>query len=119
MRIRWLYVLGGGFLAELLMAAVALPLNISPATRPILLYTIVPLCLAATFGFGAWVASKASGKYVLHGVLVGVVAAILYLPAFMQDQPLIYMIANGLKLVGGAAGGLLIASRRRAPRALA
>ena len=113
MRIRWLYVLGGGFLAELLMAAVALPFNISPATRPVLLYIVVPLCLAATFAFGAWVASKATGKYVLHGVLVGAVAAILYLPAFMQDQPLIYVIANGLKLVGGAAGGLLIASRRR------
>jgi len=44
---------------------------------------------------------------------VGVVAALFYLAiAWGQPQPLLYKIAHGLKIAGGAAGGV-VASRRK------
>jgi uncharacterized membrane protein YdcZ (DUF606 family) len=49
----------------------------------------------------------------LHGLLVGVVAALLYLiVAWGQPEPLLYKVAHGLKLVGGLLGGLFAKSSR-------
>jgi len=45
---------------------------------------------------------------------VGVVAALFYLAiAWGQPQPLLYKVAHGLKIVGGAAGGLMASRRQR------
>ena len=58
-------------------------------------------------------ARRVESRWVVHGALVGVVAALFYLGlAWGQPQPLLYRIAHGLKVVGGAAGGV-VASRRK------
>jgi hypothetical protein len=51
---------------------------------------------------------------VIHGLLVGVVAALVYLiVAWGQPEPLLYKIAHGLKLLGGLLGGVVAAQRAR------
>ena len=68
------------------------------------------------FVFTVWVCKPVESRFILHGALVGIVAALFYLGlAWSQPQPLLYRIAHGLKVVGGAAGGAL-ASRRKTPR---
>jgi hypothetical protein len=65
------------------------------------------------FIFAVWVGRGIESRFVLHGALVGFVAALIYMGiAWGQAQPLLYKIAHGLKIVGGVAGGL-VASRRK------
>lgn len=65
------------------------------------------------FIFAVWVGRHIESRFVLHGALVGVVAALIYLVlAWGQTQPLLYKVAHGLKVVGGVAGGA-VASRRK------
>jgi hypothetical protein len=65
------------------------------------------------FVFAVWVCRRVESRFVLHGALVGIVAALFYLGlAWGQPQPLLYRIAHGLKVFGGAAGGI-VASRRK------
>jgi hypothetical protein len=47
----------------------------------------------------------------LHGILVGVVATLLYVGLTLgRPEPLAYLVAHVLKILGGAAGGR-VASR--------
>jgi hypothetical protein len=65
--------------------------------------------------FALWVCRRADVHFVLHGLLVGVVAALFYLVvAWGQPEPLLYKIAHGLKLVGGVLGGMLAKRLARA-----
>jgi peptidoglycan/LPS O-acetylase OafA/YrhL len=110
--LRWGRVLLGGILAELLVFAVVFPTRAMFGERAFLASIVVasavmPLVLAL------WVCRRLESRFVLHGALVGLVAALFYaVLAWGQPQPLLYKVAHGLKLVGGAAGGLL-ASRQR------
>jgi hypothetical protein len=70
--------------------------------------------------FALWVGSRSRSWFVVQGLLIGAIAVLLYLGllaavrAFGPPQPpepFAYTIAHGLKLLGGALGGL-IASRR-------
>jgi putative membrane protein (TIGR04086 family) len=107
-RILWLRIVSGGVLVEVALFAVAILLYSVPNGMTALLYTVVPLCLIATFFAGLWVARKAGGRFILHGLLVGVVAALLYeAMSWKVTLPTAYIVGNLLKLVGGAAGGLV------------
>jgi putative membrane protein (TIGR04086 family) len=67
---------------------------------------------AAAFVFGVWVARKASERLVVHGALVGVAAILICLGVSLgQPKPTAYVIAHLLKVLGGAAGGLVAMSR--------
>jgi hypothetical protein len=67
--------------------------------------------------FAVWVCRRVESRLVLHGTLVGIVAALFYLAlAWGQPQPLLYRVAHGLKVVGGAAGGLVAQRRKSQPR---
>jgi len=62
-----------------------------------------------------WVCRRTESNFILHGTLVGVVAALIYIALTRaQPEPLAYIVAHALKLVGGACGGF-VAQRRRAP----
>jgi putative membrane protein (TIGR04086 family) len=75
---------------------------------------VASLILPLTFGW--WVAQRAGSDFVLHGFLVGVVAALVYLiVAGGQPEPPVYVVANVLKLGGGALGGIIAAHRGKAP----
>ena len=52
--------------------------------------------------------------FILHGILVGLVATLIYVALTrFQPEPAAYIVAHFLKLAGGALGGY-VASRRAA-----
>jgi hypothetical protein len=111
-QIHWGRVLLGGFLAELCVFAIVFPARALFGQQAFLASILIASALMP-FLFAVWVGRRIDSRFVLHGVLVGLVAALIYLGlAWGQPQPLLYKIAHGLKLVGGAAGGI-VASRRK------
>jgi hypothetical protein len=109
--IRWGWILLGGFLAELAIFVIVIPLGLL-AGQQSLLYSAPPASFAATFVFGIWVARKASERRVLHGTLVGVVAMLIYVGMSLgRPEPIAYVIAHMLKVLGGAGGGFLMMRR--------
>jgi hypothetical protein len=112
MKIRWRRVLAGGFLAELLVFAIVFPV-LYLFGQQAFLASILIASAVLPFIFAMWVGKHSESLFVLHGGLVGLVAALIYTAlAWGQPQPLLYKIAHGLKVVGGMAGGVA-ASRRR------
>ncbi len=112
-QLRWGRVLVGGFLAELLVFAIVFPVLYLFGQRAFLAAILIASA-AMPFIFAVWVGRRVESRFVLHGALVGLVAALIYLGlAWGQPQPLLYKIAHGFKVVGGMAGGV-VASRRRA-----
>ena len=106
--------MAGGFLAELLVFAIVFPVLYAFGQQAFLA-SILIASFAMPFIFAIWVGRRISSRFVLHGALVGVVAALIYLVlAWGQPQPLLYKIAHGLKVVGGAAGGVVAARRKPA-----
>lgn len=117
-QIHWGRVLVAGFLAELIVFAIVFPVRYLFGQRAFLASILIASALLP-FIFAVWVGRHIDSRFVLHGALVGVVAALIYMGlAWGQPQPLLYKIAHGLKLVGGAAGGV-VASRRRPAAAIA
>jgi len=111
MRIHWVRVLLGGLLAELCVFAVVFPVR-SLFGQHAFLASILIASAIMPFIFAQWVGRHIESAFVLNGTLVGVVAALFYLAlAWGQPQPLLYKLAHGLKLVGGAAGGILASHR--------
>jgi putative membrane protein (TIGR04086 family) len=112
--IRWGWVLLGGFLAELSIFVLVIPLSLLIGQES-LLYSAPPASFAAPFVFGIWVARKAPQRRVLHGALVGIVSMLIYIGiSFGQPEPIAYIIAHVLKVLGGAAGGLVALKRASA-----
>jgi putative membrane protein (TIGR04086 family) len=106
-KIHWIRTLIGGFLAEALLILIVIPINMKFGQHA-LLYVAPVGSLATCFLFGWWVGGRVESRFVLHGVLVGVVAMLIYIGLTRaQPEPLAYVIAHVLKLVGGAAGGLV------------
>ena len=111
--LRWGRVLLGGFLAELTVFAIVFPVLYLFGQRAFLSSILIASALLP-FIFAIWVGRGIESRFVLHGALVGLVAALFYLAiAWGQPQPLLYQIAHGLKIVGGAAGGVVAARRKR------
>lgn len=112
-RIHWVRILIGGFLAEALLILIVIPINMKFGQTP-LLYVAPVGSLATCFLFGWWVGGRIESRFVLQGVLVGVVAMLIYIGLTRaQPEPFAYVVAHGLKLVGGGAGAW-VAGRRRA-----
>lgn len=112
--IRWGWVLLGGFLAELSIFVLVIPLSllIGQESR---LYSAPPASFAAAFVFGIWVARKAPQRRVLHGALVGIVSMLIYIGISLgQPEPIAYIIAHVLKVLGGTAGGFVALKRATA-----
>ena len=121
----WGRIALGGFLVELVLMALTVPIVIWGG-ESLVPYIGVIGSLVASFLFGIWVARRAVSRHVLHGVLVGVVAMLIYGLIFVaatpfappeqqtEPQPLIYyVVGHGFKLLGGALGGLVAARRLR------
>jgi hypothetical protein len=114
MSIQWARVLLAAFLMEVILFAVAIPLFLSGRGR-LLAYVIPPVALIATFAVTVWLGRGIKTKFVLHGVLIGIAGTLIYVALTRaQPEPWQYWVAHGLKVVGGAAGGMALA-RRPAP----
>ena len=112
-RIRWGRVLAAGFLSELAVFAVFIPATVLFGQVPGQ-YTAVAGSLVMPFLFGLWTARKAEAYFVLQGVMVGAVGIVIYLGLTRgQPEPLLYIFAHGLKLLGGAAGGYLARAQKQ------
>jgi uncharacterized membrane protein HdeD (DUF308 family) len=111
-QIHWGRALLGGFPAELTVFAIVFPVQALFGQRAFLASILIASAVMP-FIFALWVCRRVNSQFVLHGALVGIVAALIYLGlAWGQPEPLLYKIAHGLKIVGGVAGGL-VASRPR------
>lgn len=106
-RIHWVRVLVGGFLAELLVFAIVFPMRHFFGQQAFLASILIASAMML-FLFALWVCRRVDSRFVLHGALVGVVAALIHLGlAWGQAQPLLYKAAHGLKIVGGIAGSIV------------
>ncbi len=112
MSVRWGRIVLAAFLMELVLIAIAVPLNLSGAAR-VNLYVIPPAALIATFAVTVWLGRPIQSKFILHGVLIGVIGTLMYVGLTRgKPEPWQYLVANGLKVVGGVAGGMFLARRR-------
>jgi hypothetical protein len=109
-------ILIGGFLAELLVFALVIPVLLIWGQHP-LLYAAPVASLLMCFLLAIWVARPLESRFVLHGALVGVVAMLLYVGVTRaHPEPFAYLVAHGLKILGGAAGGLFTKRRHYGSR---
>jgi putative membrane protein (TIGR04086 family) len=114
-RIHWVRALIGGFLAELAVFVVVVPILMTAGQHP-LLYVAPAASLVMCFLFAFWVGRRIESRFVLHGILVGVVATLIYVGLTRaQPEPPAYLLAHVLKILGGAAGGFVALRRRAAP----
>ena len=111
-RIRWGRIVIGGLIAEIALIIAIVPAGLRFG-QTFLHYTAAPGSFLTCFLAALWVCRGVQSRLVLHGVLVGVVAAVIYIGLTRaQPEPLAYVIAHALKLLGGACGGF-VASRRQ------
>ena len=127
----WGRAILGGILAEVLLIVVLMPVVLifysmetlqNPDNLPFVIAFIV---VAGSFAMPAvvtqWVARRASSRLVLHGLLVGFTAFVVYAtPMFLagEHQPPLYWFAHAMKILGGLTGGF-VAAKRLATRATA
>ena len=111
-RLHWGPIIAAGLLAEIALILAIVPLGLRLG-NVFLRYTAPPGSFATCFLAALWLSRKITSRFVLHGILVGVVATLFYLTLTrFKPEPLAYVIAHILKLAGGAAGGY-VAERRR------
>lgn len=114
MSIQWGRVVLAAFLMELVLFAIAIPLNLTGNER-VAHYVVPPAALIATYAVTLWLGRSFSSRFVLHGVLIGVMGTLMYVGLTRgRPEPWQYVVANALKIVGGATGGMVLARRRRA-----
>jgi hypothetical protein len=113
-RLHWVRILIGGFLAEALLILIVIPINMKFGQHP-LLYVAPMGSLLTCMALAWWVGRGIETRFVVHGLLVGVVAMLIYIALTRaQPEPFAYVLAHGLKLLGGVCGGLLAGRRKTA-----
>jgi len=81
-------------------------------------YVAPPASAIATFLMVVWVARKLESRFILHGVLVGLVGVVLtggFIFAAKPEDRLMYVVSFVLRIAGGYLGGM-VAQRPAAAR---
>jgi putative membrane protein (TIGR04086 family) len=113
-RIHWWRVIVSAVAVEAVLLALAIPLNLSASGQAALLVLVIPLCTIGAFLGGWWAARRAGSLFLVHGLLVGALAAVIYGALTIKvTLAAAYIVANYLKLLGGAAGGITAQWLRR------
>ena len=113
-KIHWGRILLGGLLAEVALILAIVPLGLRLGEN-FLHYTAPPGSFLTCLVGALWVCRRIESHFILHGTLVGVVAALIYIALTRaRPEPFAYILAHALKLAGGACGGF-VAERRRSP----
>jgi hypothetical protein len=116
MGIQWGLVVLAGFLMELVLVAIAIPLTLSGADR-MLVYVIPPASFIATFAITVWLGRRITSRPVLHGMLIGIAGSLMYVALTLgASEPWPYILAHALKIAGGAAGGMVLAGPPASPQ---
>jgi putative membrane protein (TIGR04086 family) len=114
-RLRWGRIVAGGLLAEVALILAIVPVGLRLGDT-FLKYAAPPGSFVVCFLGALWACRPIESRFILHGLLVGAVAALFYIALTrFQPEPLAYVIAHALKLAGGAAGGWV--SRKTWPSA--
>ena len=114
-RIRWGRVLLGGFLVELVLILLSIPMFLLVGIEGVLV-VIAPLCFIVAFAVSWWILRKVPSSGALHGLLIGLVTTVIYLglnvaqfgsimPVVEMYGPFMFVLANGLRVAGAIAGG--------------
>ena len=100
-RIQWIRVLIGGFLAEASVFAIVISIFMISGQHA-LVYAAPSASLVMCFLSALWVGRRLESRFILHGMLVGVVATLLYVGLTLaRPEPFAYLVAYGLKVLGG------------------
>lgn len=121
MKINWLRVLGGGFLIELVLVIVlvggfdAAGVDLARGVSTVSAVIIGVGCFAVAFLVAAWLARGIEHQRAWNGLLMGVVATLLYIglvagsgqmaAALVSYGPATFIILNGMRLLGALLGG--------------
>jgi len=109
--IRWGWVLLGGLLGNVAVALLITPIALLVGQAP-LGYVAPPASFVGVLVVGYWIARKAPQRAVLHGLLVGVFAVLIYVPVLLADEiTFAHVLASALKVLGGLGGGFVVARR--------
>src|SRR5262245_7676730 len=131
MRIYWLRVLLGGFLIEVVLAIVlvggfaAAGVDIAKGVSTASAVIIGAGCFAAAFLIVLWLGRGIQSYLVLHGLLMGLMATLIYVglvagsgqmsTALAAYGPATFVTVNAARLVGAVFGGVAC-ERKRAAR---
>ena len=112
---RWGRIVLGGFLAELILIVLVIPVRFGGGSDQAL--TIVAVAGSyVVFVPVAWWLGRSLTRPVLHGALMGAAAAAIYIVLAVVGRqfnptappmPFIYYVAHVLKIAGGTTGGWL------------
>jgi len=133
MKINWLRVLGGGFLIEVVLAVVliggfaAAGVDLANGVSTVSAVIIGVGCFVGAFIVVAWLARGLERQRAWNGLLMGVVATLLYVglisgsgqmaTALAAYGPVTFVIVNGMRLLGALLGGIAVDRRSGAPAA--
>ena len=107
--IRWGWVLLGALLANVAVTALVTPIALLGGQER-LGYVAPPASFVGVLIVGYWIARKAPQRAVLHGLLVGLIAMLIYLPIELSfDVTFAHYLSSALKVLGGAVGGFIVA----------
>jgi hypothetical protein len=122
MKIDWLRVLGGGFLIELVLVVVliggfaAAGVDLAKGVSTVSAIVIGVGCFVGAFVIVAWLARGIEHQRAWNGLLMGVVATLLYVgmvagagqmaTALAAYGPATFLIVNGMRLLGALLGGI-------------
>ena len=127
-RIRWRWVLAAGFLAEVAILAVFFLLllaatlaGVPEIAAPMSTLDNIDALVSSFVMFflmTRWAAKRIESDLVLHGALIGLTGVLLFTVLWISlggplEQPLPYVGAHVLKVLGGIAGGLFVSRRRQ------
>ena len=126
--IRWKWIVAAGCLAEATVFAVfflllfaATAAGVPGIARPMGTLDYIDAMVssfAMVFLLTLWVGKRIESAFVLHGVLIGMFGILLFGIMWLATtkslaQPPLYVMAHGLKVLGGIAGGLVAEKRQR------
>jgi hypothetical protein len=113
--LRWGRIVLGGFLAELILVVLVIPVNLAGGGERAITFVAVAGSYVV-FVPVAWWLGRSLARPVLHGALMGAAAAAIYTLLAVAGRyfqptapamPFIYYVAHVLKIAGGATGGWL------------
>jgi hypothetical protein len=109
---RWGLAIAAGVVAEIgVFAVMPVALAFGPDAP---LYAIPPAAFLMPFLVSLWVTRRVGSHRILHGALIGAVAAVIYIAITIgQTLPIAYVVSHFLKVLGGMTGGFIVDRRLR------
>jgi len=112
----WGRIVIGGVLIEVVLIAATVPLAIANKMDDVVAVA-VPGCFIAAFLVAWWLLRKVTSQHAVQGLLMAGVGTAIYFalvlgtsgwsltPVIEMYGPSMFVLANGLRLLGGLAGG--------------